>query len=260
MERKEQAKRLREEMRSERNSSITDERDRSTKQSSGSYATPSGPNIEDTRGYTEEPVIDTRETRGNDRSTQERAKRNRQDNRRFEHNSGISANRSSEARFVGLERADGIPETSQKSRKEGANAGQIKDTWESIQKALFAKKGSLLTKKEAEESYEPLKESILSCFDDMDKLLDWRVRQRTENRISVTQPIWSNITDFEAETQAKLMIKRGMSNVYAAETVRKFIAMKDYISVGVMYLPRIQLTVDVLRIAEEDRRENKNKQ
>lgn len=250
-ERKEQAKRLREEMRIERNSGISDERDRSLEQSSRGHVVTSGSNQQDTRGYAEEPIIDTREARSNNRSSQERAKRNRQDNGRFEHDSSELTNRSSQARLIGLERADYMPEIGEKTRKKETYTGHVNATLGQIKTAIFAKKGSTLTKKEAEESHEPLKEAILNSGDDIDNFLRWKTKKQLT--------IWSDMTEYEADCLAKIMIKRGTENAYAASVVRKFIASRDYITVGVMFLPRMQMTVEVLRISQKEKNEDKDR-
>lgn len=247
---------LREELRNERNNASTNERDRSAFQGSRSANVAFRPDSENIRGYTEGTSGNTENARDNDRSAQNSTKRSRQNSGRLIDNNSFDANRGSEARRTGLAREDGttfeLPVEPQKRPVGRPRKEQVQGTLDSIKKAIFSKKGSVLTKKEADEYHEPLVRAIQDTGSSLDKVIEVWAQKKLEYEI------WGNITDFEAEATAKIMIKRGMKDPYAAEAVRKFIDIEDYIAVSVMAIPRIQWTVEFKRAADRERRENKH--
>ncbi|HWS82800.1 MAG TPA: hypothetical protein VN207_00925 [Ktedonobacteraceae bacterium] len=117
---------------------------------------------------------------------------------------------------------------------------QAIDAAATIKKAIFKKK-TVLTEKEAEEYKKPLMSALQSYGEYYDKYIRWKTQQPAMG------DIWGNITDFEAEAMANIMIRRGMRNAQAAEAVRNIINGEDYVSVGAMFVPRIMATVEEMK-------------
>lgn len=254
LERQERAKQLREEMRSERNRTGVNQTSASIITSSRIANAEIRSDSENARGYAEGASGNTEDARGDDRGIEGRAKRSRSDSRRFEHDSSESPDGSRQTRRVGLERGDIYDPLIEPLDKPlgTARREQVKGTLGAVKNAIFRKSGSTLTKKEADEYYEPLKAAIIDNGASLDQLIAWKTGK------PLTYDIWGNITEFEAESLAKIMIKRGMDNPQAASIVRKFIDSKDYITVCVMMVPRVQMTVEVLRATEREKRETKH--
>jgi hypothetical protein len=117
---------------------------------------------------------------------------------------------------------------------------QVIDTAAQVKKAIFKKK-TVLTEKEAEEYKKPLMSALQSYGEYYDKYIRWRTNQPN------MPDIWGNLADIEVEALANIAIRRGMKSAYAAETIRNAVNGEDYISVGVMFVPRIMATVEEMK-------------
>lgn len=102
-------------------------------------------------------------------------------------------------------------------------------------------KGGVLSKQEVEEYYEPLVAALSDGFGYMDKAL-WAMCPQLDER-----PIWSNTTDKEDQTLAKMLLKRGQKSASTAAFVRTAVDSADYVMVGMMLAPRIKETVTAMR-------------
>jgi hypothetical protein len=235
----EEAQKLRERLRDERTVS-TNEGSRSASKGRRSSDAAFGSIGEDFRADSGTISGDTKNARSSDRGSKVSSKRGRQDNGRSLDNGGGLADGDLEAsRRTGLVRADPILELPKRGpgrpRKE-----EIIDKAVEIKKTIF-KKRSPLSEKEAQEYKEPLMSAIQSYGEYADKYVRWRTEQPE------MAEIWGDIMDFEAEALANIMIRRGMKSAHAAEAIRSMIAGEDYISVGVMLLPRIIRTTEEMK-------------
>jgi|SRR5579872_1191400 len=236
----EEAQALRENLRNERRIS-GNQGSPSASQSRGSSNAPFGSDSQDLGADSSRSVGNTEDARSLDRSAKGKPERGGQDSRRSFNDGGSSANRGSETpRYSGLERADPIPEMPVKRGPGRPRKEQVIDTAAQVKKAIF-KKATVLTEKEASEYKKPLMSALQSYGEYYDKYIRWRTQQPDMT------DIWGNITDFEAEAMANIMIRRGMRNAQAAEAVRAMINGEDYVSVGVMFVPRVMATVEEMK-------------
>lgn len=101
--------------------------------------------------------------------------------------------------------------------------------------------GTVLSKREAEELYEPLVAALADDFGYIDKAL-WKLCPQLDER-----PIWSNTTNLEDQAIAKALLSRGQKSAATAAVVRGVVDSADYIMVGVALGPRIGETVKAIR-------------
>ncbi len=101
--------------------------------------------------------------------------------------------------------------------------------------------GTVLSKKEAEEMYEPLVAALADDFGYVDKAL-WKLCPQLDKR-----PIWSNTTNLEDQAIAKALLSRGQKSAATAAVVRGVVDSADYIMVGMALGPRIGETVKAIR-------------
>lgn len=111
----------------------------------------------------------------------------------------------------------------------------------SEKKSLFRGAGKVLTPQEAKLLTEPFLAAIVDNLEHVDELL-WGIGDDPTKR-----PIWSDIDQEEAETIARLFLKRAQHNVAAAVFVRSMVDIADYITAGMIVLPRLKRTVDIIR-------------
>ena len=241
MDIEERAAQLREELRNERNGA--NERNRSISKGSRGSDASIRPNSQDTRANTAEAITDAGDASGDNRGTEIRAKRIRSNRRRPIDDGGRIAEGSSQATKFGLERGDNFdlkpPDgTIGKSRK-----SDIQETVNAFKHAIFRKKGSTLSEKEAKEYRDILPKLVQGYGETVDQALV----AFCHCQMPLIGSIWGNIADIEATALSNILIKRGMRNAQAAEVVRKMVSGEDYIMVGVMFAPRIQMTVEGIR-------------
>ncbi len=129
-----------------------------------------------------------------------------------------------------------LPSKKQTARKEPARAAFSEES-----AVRTGRTSHVLSQKEAQELYEPLREAIKSEFHVIDEAL-WLRCPQIDGR-----DIWGNVDDDETEALASLLLKRGQRNAATAAVVRGMIDASDYIVVGAMFVPRIQQTVMALR-------------
>jgi hypothetical protein len=88
-------------------------------------------------------------------------------------------------------------------------------------------------------------ESMESYFQYMDQYL-W-ARQEKAGKSTREAPVWTNIDDEEIAALTRVMMRFGQHNEAAAAVVRGAIELRDYVDVGVVFAPRIQKTVEIIR-------------
>lgn len=75
------------------------------------------------------------------------------------------------------------------------------------------------------------------------------------------QPIWSNLDQEEIDALTRVMMRFGQHNAAAAATVRGVVEGRDYMTVGMIFVPRVTATVEAIRETAQPRapRERKSK-
>lgn len=114
---------------------------------------------------------------------------------------------------------------------------------EKSKEAVFPwfKESKTLSKDEVKSLYEPLINALIDDLGYVDQYLWYRT-----NDISQT-PIWSDISREEAETLARIMLRRGERSASAATMVRAVVNGNDYIDAAVIVVPRVIKTADVMQ-------------
>jgi len=79
----------------------------------------------------------------------------------------------------------------------------------------------------------------------MDQYL-WN-RQEKAGKPSGEAPVWTNLDDEEIAALTRVMMRFGQHNAAAAAVVRGAIEAHDYVDVGMIFVPRIQKTVEIIR-------------
>lgn len=241
-ERQQLAQKLREDLRNVRGGqSQPHQTGRGTQQNSASAGRSIGPAGGAFGRDSEKPSRDTENARGNQRSIEVEPERVRPDSgRSINHGSSAPIGSDQAASSFGqLERVDfDVPLPKRpvgRPRKE-----QVIEKVADVKKAFFKKK-TPLTEKEAEEYKRSLPAIIQSYGEYADKYISWKTQQTD------MPDVWGNITDFEAQALANILIRRGVKNAQAAEVVRNMVAGEDYVSVGVMLVPRIIATTEEMK-------------
>ena len=102
-------------------------------------------------------------------------------------------------------------------------------------------KGSTLTNAEAKEYSEPLAAALIDYGGYLDKFL--QMRSGDPN----APDVWGDLTEMEAAVLARIMIRRGQKNAAAAGVVRTLVNGDDYIQAGIIVIPRVMKTAEMLR-------------
>ncbi len=111
--------------------------------------------------------------------------------------------------------------------------------------------GKKLSATEANALTSPFAESMEDYFKYMDQFL-WS-RQERAGKSSGEQPVWTNLDDEEIAALTRVMMRFGQHNAAAAAVVRGAIEARDYIDVGMIFVPRVQKTVDIMRETAQPR-------
>ena len=108
-------------------------------------------------------------------------------------------------------------------------------------KTTFASKNKPLSQSEALK----LAETLPACLIDYGMYADRAIHHisKVEHPID----IWSDLTLDEAKAICNILIRKGMTSGYAAELVRTISNTKDYVTAGVVILPRFIKSVEELR-------------
>lgn len=230
------AEQLRKDMRNERRDGIS-----GVDESSRSASPASRPTSEDARGYAGRSSGNTEINGSDDRSSEERTKRVRQNNRRSLNSSLSAPERDDTAsKPIGLEPIDeGMKRPVGRPRKE--------EPVENVREKLFPKRATL-TEKEATTYAEALPHCLMSYGEYVDQALN----QWTK----IEDPIdkWNNLSELEAGSIANILIRKGQKSGQAAEFVRSLINYEEYVVVGVAMVPRIIKTVEEMKRAPRRRR------
>ena len=116
---------------------------------------------------------------------------------------------------------------------------------EAIDKGLpWFREHDVLSEKEAEALYEPLKAALADYFDYADAYI-WHREQHSR----ADEPIWSNADDDDLNAMVRLMLKRGKRSPAAATVARAIVNSDDYVTTAVFFLPRMVETRQRLRAA-----------
>jgi hypothetical protein len=105
--------------------------------------------------------------------------------------------------------------------------------------------GRKLSATEANALTSPFAESMEDYFKYMDQYL-WN-RQEKAGKPTGEQPVWTNLDEEEIQALTRVMMRFGQHNEAAAAMVRGAIEMRDYVDVGMIFVPRVQKTVDIIR-------------
>ena len=230
----------RENMRNERRVGIF-----GTDQGSGSTSATTGSTSENIRGHADGPIGDDETHGSHHRELENLAQRRGSNRRRFIDNSpGFAENHDQIGRLVQPDKPIGLEATdTPASRPTGKPRKSIPDD---IKKALFPKK-TVLTEKEAT-SYQDILPACLQSYGEyIDQYVAWRSGD-------VALEIWGNLNDTEAVAMTNILLRKGRSNVHVAEFARSVVNAQDYVTVGVMMVPRVMKTVEVLRASPPRRR------
>ncbi len=111
--------------------------------------------------------------------------------------------------------------------------------------------GRKLSATEANALTNPFAESMEDYFKYMDQYL-WN-RQEHAGKSSGEQPVWTNLDDEEIAALTRVMMRFGQHNAAAAAVVRGAIEARDYIDVGMIFVPRVQKTVEIMRETAQPR-------
>jgi hypothetical protein len=112
-------------------------------------------------------------------------------------------------------------------------------------KIPFMPQGKKLTVQEIEQVKGPFADSMEAYFRYMDQFL-W-TRQEKAGKPTGDAPVWSNLDEEEIAALTRVMMRFGQHNEAAAVTVRGIIEGRDYIDVGMIFIPRVQQTVQIMR-------------
>ena len=129
------------------------------------------------------------------------------------------------------------------------STSKIHDTLDKIKEAMPTIKSKTLSNSEIKEYTERLPSLLQSYFEYLDKFNAWKTGKDEVE-------IWGNINDTEAKAFSDVLLRQGQRSKYAAETVRKLINGEDYITVSVMFVPRIIMTVEAMRDGNSNKRRN----
>lgn len=66
--------------------------------------------------------------------------------------------------------------------------------------------------------------------------------------------MWSNVDAEELAALSRLAMKWGQKNRAVASTVKGLVEVHDYAQVAVIFVPRIQTTVDIIRKTKQPRK------
>ncbi len=111
--------------------------------------------------------------------------------------------------------------------------------------------GKKLSATEANALTSPFAESMEDYFKYMDQFL-WS-RQERAGKSSGEQPVWTNLDYEEIAALTRVMMRFGQHNAAAAAVVRGAIEARDYIDVGMIFVPRVQKTVEIMRETAQPR-------
>lgn len=112
-------------------------------------------------------------------------------------------------------------------------------------KIPFMPQGRKLSVTEVETIKGPFADSLEAYFRYMDQFL-W-TRQEKAGKPTGEQPVWSNLDEEEIAALTRVMMRFGQHNEAAAATVRGVVEGRDYIDVGMIFVPRVQATVQIMR-------------
>ena len=121
-------------------------------------------------------------------------------------------------------------------------------------KAAIPTGGSRLTKQEAKELKEPLIEALTDEFQTFDRMLWGYANDPLE------QPIWSDMTEREMESLVNTFLSLGQKSPSVATVARGAVDIQDYIVAGVIAVPRLKKTMDVVRQARKARTKQKRRE
>jgi len=115
----------------------------------------------------------------------------------------------------------------------------------SVEKKPLLPQGRKLSATEANTLTPVFSDSMESYFKYMDEYL-W-ARQEKAGKSSREAPVWTDIDEEEIAALTRVMMRFGQHNEAAAAVVRGAIELRDYVDVGVVFAPRIQKTVEIIR-------------
>ncbi len=208
------------------------------------------------RKYVKKSIGDAAAIGDADTGSQNKPKRVRYSGRRpGDHDAGApdsygrpESSPTARSRVGGIERADPIPERidndlpgqpGAKQKPEKSRLEQAVESGVKLKKQFF-RAGKILSEQEAKNLLEPLTQAIMDYGDYGDSYL----RGQTHDPTVI---IWGDLTQLEASTIARILIRRGQRNAAAAELVRGMVNGLDYISAAIIVVPRVIRTADTLQ-------------
>lgn len=140
-------------------------------------------------------------------------------------------------RDFGLEEKEKEEKEEEKKKKEKVTKEKFQETAIAVKQKVF-KPGKVLTEEEAESFSEVLPDALIDYGDYIDKYIRWKTNQSEEEML----PIWGDLSNEEAQTLTRVLIRRGKKNAVAAELVRELANGYDYIATAVIVVPRAMKT------------------
>lgn len=116
---------------------------------------------------------------------------------------------------------------------------------------IFSGSSKVLSTKEAAELKEPLVAALQTEFELIDKIL----LGYTEDPLQ--QPIWGDVTEKELESLTNIMLKMGQKSPTAALITRTAVDGSDYVNTAILFAPRFQSSVRVVKEARLRKQEAK---
>lgn len=141
------------------------------------------------------------------------------------------------------------------SKPENKEQQYVEQDAKATRKDKWYKESATLSSEEARELEEPLIAALRDDLSYIDRYLWYKTGDVTKS------PVWSDITIAEVKPIARMMLKRAKVSGQAASAVRAVVDGSDYLTTAMAILPRIVLTVDILKKApkkERKRREVRN--
>lgn len=148
-----------------------------------------------------------------------------------------------EADEIGSEEYDKLPSRkSIEDAEEQAREQAEKQQKSEENKQKWYKQNGVLSSKEAEELYEPLREALKDDGRYLDEAIQLYNRQWD-------RPIWGDIDDDETEIVARMMLKQAQKSEKMAFVVRTTVELNSYFAAIAIFAPRIALTAEAIRSA-----------
>lgn len=112
-----------------------------------------------------------------------------------------------------------------------------------------------LTKAEAKDLEEPLLHALTKEFELLDKAIWSYAKDIPQGQLE--QPIWSNVAEDDMQSLVNILLKMGQKSPAAATMTRVAVDGSDYVTVGLMFAPRFNSTVQIVRSARQKKQQEK---